>query len=278
MSGANTIWCQSSDITGRDSALSGVNPASLIQACHSASDLLYAASGRRFPGLAEIQVRPTARPRSMTLRDWSHYLQTLSGVGTSIAWADGGGWFANDVDYGSLSVQQIDLGVYPIRQIGLVKINGAIIPSDEYRVDDFRYLVRTTSVSVTSTGPTETNGWPKQQNLMLPDTEHGTFSVKLTYGEDPPQSGVAAATTMATEFARLYSGAANRLPARIQSITRQGVTMAIIDPMQFLDDGLTGLYDVDLFIRQYNRGKQIVPATIWSPDLETRRRPGTTYP
>jgi len=114
--------------------------------------------------------------------------------------------------------------------------------------------------------------------MMLPDTESGTFSVKFTYGEDPPQSGKDAATTMATEFARLYSGAANRLPARIQSITRQGVTMTIIDPMQFLDDGLTGLYDVDLFIRQYNRGKQVVPATIWSPDLDSRHRSGTSYP
>lgn len=260
-------------VTARDIALATVPVVSLGLACQQASDLLYAASGRRYPGKASMVIRPTARPSAMTTREWSAYLQTLSGT-TSVSWATSGGWFGSDND--TPDTIQIDLGVYPVRAVNVVKIDGVVIPANEYRVDDFRYLVRTLPTS--SSQPTQRAGWPRFQQMALPDTEPGTFSVSLDYGEDPPAGGVAAATTLATEFARMYSGAGNRLPSRVQSITRQGVSFAILDPMQFLDEGLTGLYDVDIWIKSVNPGKQRVPATVWSPDLESRRRAGTSYP
>lgn len=274
MSGASTIWCTSVQVTARDAALAPLAPSTLLTACQVASDILYAASGRRYPGLSSMVVRPTAKPSALTIREWSHYLQTLSGVGTSIAWATGGGWFGGgDATPNSTS---IDLGCYPIRAVNVVKIDGVTIPANEYRIDDFRYLKRClpTAASV----PTERSGWPQYQNMQLPDSEPGTFSVDFDFGEDPPPGGVTAATTLATEFARMYSGSPNRLPARIQSISRQGVSFAMLDPMQFMDEGLTGLYDVDLWIRSINPGKQKFPATIWSPDMDTRLRAGTTYP
>lgn len=274
MSGVSTIWCTSAAVTARDASLAGASPAVLAAACQQASDLAYASSGRRYPGRGTLVVRPAARPQTMTIRSWSQYLQTLSGVGTSIAWATGGGWFGSN-DTGP-DTQQIDLGAYPVRAVNLVKIDGVVIPANEYRVDEFRYLVRV--LPTASSTPTQRWGWPRQQNMALPDTEVGTFSVSFDFGEDPPAGGVAAATSLALEFARMYTGAANRLPARVQSITRQGVSFAMLDPMQFLDEGLTGLYDVDIWIRSINPGKQRVPATVWSPDLETRRRAGTTYP
>lgn len=275
MSGVNTIWCQSADVTGRDVSLSGVNPALLSNACRQASDLLYGVSGRQFPGKAQITVRPVGRPQSMTIRDWSAYLQTLSGFTNAISWAAGGGWFGSgDADYSSPN--QIDLGVYPVRSVDLVKLDGMVIPPTEYRIDDYRYLVRVRPNA--SYQPTDRSGWPTYQDMLLPDTEPGTFSVQFTFGADPPAGGVAAATTLAVEFARMYSGQPNRLPARVQSITRQGVSMSVVDPMQYLDEGLTGVYDVDLWIRSVNPSKQKVPPAIWSPDLESRRRTGTTYP
>jgi len=274
VSGVSTIWCTSAMVTARDASLAGAPRATLTAACQQASDLAYAASGRRYPGLATLLVRPSARPSSMTIRSWSQYLQTLSGVGAAMSWATGGGWFGQGTE--GPDTVQIDLGAYPVRAVNVVKIDGVTIPSDEYRIDDFRYLVRTLPSATAQA--TQRSGWPRVQNMMLPDTEAGTFSVSFDFGEDPPAGGVTAATSLALEFARMYTGSTNRLPARVQSITRQGVSFAMLDPMQFLDEGLTGLYDVDSWIRSVNPGKQKFPSLVWSPDLETRRRAGTTYP
>lgn len=269
MTGPAVIWCGSANVTARDASLAVVPPGLVQTACEQASDLAYALSGRRFPGTTSLTVRPSARPSAMTIRQWSLYLQTLSGVGTSLSWAAGGGWFGSqDI---LPETNQIDLGAYPVTAIKVVKIDGVVIPEDEYRVDDFRYLVRCRHDAAAQ--PTQRAGWPRGQNMALPDTEPGTFSVAFEFGEPPPAGGVTAATTLAVELARMYAGSANRLPARIQSITRQGVSFAMLDPMTFLEDGLTGLYDVDLWIRSVNPGKHKAVPLIWSPDLETRRRP-----
>ena len=68
----------------------------------------------------------------------------------------------------------------------------------------------------------------------------------------------------------------SKLPKRVTNVTRQGLSMVVLDPMDFLDDGKTGVYEVDLFLKAYNPAKLQRRATVMSPDIGRRaRRIGT---
>lgn len=92
--------------------------------------------------------------------------------------------------------------------------------------------------------------------------------VDYQFGIAPPESGVQAAVQLAYEMALARIGSSDcQLPQRVQSLTRQGVTMTILDPQEFLSDGRTGLYSVDLFLSAINPHGRGQRGKVWSPDI-----------
>lgn len=99
--------------------------------------------------------------------------------------------------------------------------------------------------------------------------------VGYTYGSPPPQAGVLACVELAVELGRATATTPDKpcqLPKRVQSITRQGISFAALDDMEFLDRGLTGLYTVDLWIKSVNPAGRRQRAQVWSPDLPRAER------
>jgi len=221
-----------------------------------ASEILFHLSGRQFSGECEGSVRPCAR--------WSHISPSGNGNTGPYDW---GYCISNHEPMRSCSgcgsVSELKLGVEILRTVTQVKIDGAVVPAAEYRVDDYSYLVRLDP---------EGRGWPTCQRLDLADTELDTWSVDFTYGKDIPESGKRAAIDLACELALLCAGGDCRLPERITSLNRQGVSMAILDPFDFLERGKIGLYTVDLFLKTFNPKNLSRRAVIASPDVGTRVR------
>ena len=62
------------------------------------------------------------------------------------------------------------------------------------------------------------------------------------------------------------------LPQRVTPISRQGVSWTLLDPQDFLDNGRTGIYHVDLFLRTVNPDRARLRSRVFSPDLH--RAPG----
>jgi hypothetical protein len=271
------VWTNTTAVTGSYKELASsvatgeVDPAQIDQACQQATDILYTLSGRQFPGACERTLRPVARPVAWTIREWTSYLRSVSGDWAT--WSDTWGACMGGMHNSCRNPPQIDLGIFPIRAIVQVKINGEVIPADEYRVDNGRLLTRVRPTI--SSQPTVRWGWPTCQDFTLPDTELNTFSVDVQYGMDPPVSGVAAANALAAELAKAHANKPNRLPARLTSITRQGVSMAVVDPMQFLEKGLTGVYEADIFIKSYNPQQQRRRPRVYSRDVEYTRTQGS---
>jgi hypothetical protein len=135
--------------------------------------------------------------------------------------------------------------------VSSVTVNGAALSPASYRVEDGRYLRRLDA------------GWPCSG-----------VHIDYTWGKPVPNAGVLAAQQLACELAKSVSGSGScKLPARVQSLTRQGVTMTILDPQDFLDNGRTGLYFVDLFLAAVNPTGKRRRATIASPDISRGVRP-----
>lgn len=132
------------------------------------------------------------------------------------------------------------------RTITSVLIDGATLAAPSYRLTRAGWLERL-----------DGQGWP-----MCGDSTVITY----TYGEAPPASGVGAVVEFAIQLYLAEEGdGACQLPLRVQSITREGVSMAMIDPMEFLDKGRTGLYGVDLWLGAVNPKSRTQRATVWTP-------------
>lgn len=115
---------------------------------------------------------------------------------------------------------------------------------------------------------TDGAGWP-----MCGDRTRITYD----YGRPPPAAAVAACAELAAEFGRDAAGDNTdqecRLPARLRSVNRQGLSFDVVDSLDFLDKGLTGLVHVDLWIRSVNpSGRRSRAAAVWTPDMHRARR------
>ena len=155
---------------------------------------------------------------------------------------------------------------YPVHAITEVKVDGVILPSSAYRVDNFNLLVRL-----------DGEEWPRCNDLNLDDTEVGTWSVTADYGKDVPELGKLAAGQLAVEIAKRCVNASGCLiPAgTVQEVTRQGVKKVFFDANQAFKGGLIGLTWADLFIKTFNPTGSS-PATIYDIDGSRPRRVGTS--
>lgn len=144
-------------------------------------------------------------------------------------------------------------------------MDGVVVSGTAYRVDNNRYLVRT-----------DGNLWPYCQNLRLDDTQPGTFSVTVKFGEDVPADAAMAVGELACEFLKADRGEDCMLPRNITSLVRQGVTITLPDMTTLLQSSrLTGLRLVDLFISTWNPAGLIGRSRAFSVDDPLMRRAGT---
>lgn len=159
------------------------------------------------------------------------------------------------------SASMLRLPRFPATSITSVKVDGATVAAGRYRIDDRRWLVY-----VPATDGTETlGGWPSVQRLDLPSTAQGTWEVTYVYGAAPPRGGAAAAASLAVELALSCQGKKTRLPSRVTSLTRQGVTLAVLDPLTLFDDGKTGVAEVDMWVANVNLAARRGHPTVWIP-------------
>lgn len=96
----------------------------------------------------------------------------------------------------------------------------------------------------------------------------GCVIVRYQYGSPAPLAAKAAAVELANELVESTEpdGGNCRLPQRVTSVSRQGVSWTMLDQQDFLTDGRTGLYLVDLFLKTFNPVHAYRPVRVFSVD------------
>jgi hypothetical protein len=252
------IWC--CDITEA--------PLSTGWALEAATEVLWSLSGRRF-GLCQVTSRPCRRECA----------SAFPGIGTWWEWSGpsfyprpaliGGKWF-NLVCGGCGSgcscstVEEVVLPA-PVVTVDEITIDGQVMPTGSYRVDDWRLLVRQ-----------DGGRWPTCQNLSVPATGSGAWTVTATYGEPVPTMGQIAVGELACELLKACDpnfGGDCALPPNLQSLVREGVSLQFTEDVQsrLRTDGRLGIWSVDVFLVTYNpRGLQ-GRSQVYSPDVPRPR-------
>lgn len=250
--------------------VSTASPTATGYAVQAATEIVWALSGRQF-GTCQVTLRPCRR-ECYNDQWWSSSGSIWYG-GITSPWGypyagPNGYWF--DLSCGSCSgtcscseVSEVILPS-PVYSIVNVKMDGTPMATGAYRVDNNRLLVRL-----------DGQRWPRCNNLAVNDDQPGSWSVTALYGEPVPVGGQLAVGELACEFLRAMAGEDCRLPAGVQSIARQGVTINFPDAGEFLKEGRTGFDLVDRFLAAVNPHHLSQRSRVYSVDRPMHRRAGT---
>lgn len=167
-----------------------------------------------------------------------------------------GRWYNQRCGQSGCSCVPLSEVVFPgrVASVEAVYLDGVLLDPWAYRLDHNHRLLRV-----------EGGVWPACQDMRLPETEVGTFSVHYVPGVQISGSGLWAVGVLAYEFSRACVGEKCRLPSSVTSITRQGVSMQFDNSM--FSNGQTGIREVDAYVLSVNPHRMKVPPMAWSPDV-----------
>lgn len=197
-----------------------------------AVDTIWSLSGQRF-GLCDVIVAPAPSLRRPTLAERA-YGAAREAVCTAPAFITLEG---------------------PVNAVLEVVIDGNT-------VDDTEYMVRGDRLY-------RLGGrlWPSVQNMTVMNGEVGTWSVKYRRGIPVPEGGNYAAGIMACELFKSMTAQSCRLPQRVTEISREGISMTVLDPLDLFDKGRTGLTEVDTWLAAVNPHGLRAQPRVYSPDV-----------
>lgn len=151
-----------------------------------------------------------------------------------------------------------------VAQVTEVRTDGIVLDPSAYRIDSYKgvpVLVRV-----------DGECWPQCQDMALDVDEVGSFVIVYQPGRPLPTAGQIAAGLLACEFAKACQGGDCVLPQQLASMVRNGVEVQVVDPSTLLENGLTGVAQVDLWVRSVNPARKTQRSRIYSSDL-----PGPRY-
>lgn len=155
-------------------------------------------------------------------------------------------------DVSSQRLRYLRLRHTPVISVESIEVGGSLMDPSEYKISNYSSLVRT-----------DRSCW----NL------HEGVTITYSHGSDPPTAGRVAATHLADQLDLAMSGSDDCvLPERVSSVTRQGISYDILDPQQFITEGRTGIYQVDLFIHAANPKAATKKPKIFSTDTPRGER------
>jgi hypothetical protein len=245
------------------------SPALQEQAATYAKMILWAATGRQY-GLCELTVRPCGR--FCEGGDWGGWY--YDGLGTWVPYIWNGAWkncYCGNNGPGCTCSP--DCQVYlpgPVHSIVSVQVGGESLVvtggSSEVFVLDQQWLVRVDTDAC----------WPECGDQNKPPGDVDAFEVVYLRGLPIPDALANAYAALACEYAKACLGLPCRLPSRVSSISRQGVTISMVDVAELLRNGLTGLWEVDQVILALNPNGLKGRTRFYSPELEEPRQ--VTFP
>lgn len=234
----------------------------------TASTYLWNWTGRKY-GLCEVTVRPcrqgcvqdgqsTFWGLAGGVRSTPYYPVIIQGAWTNISCGKCGD------DCGCDGTPALRLPG-PVVSIEDITIDGDVLDPSAYRIDNDRLLVRM-----------DGGAWPTCQNMSASGGED-TWSITYTRGTPVPVGGQVAAGLLANELAKAACNDKScGLPQRVQSITRQGVTIAVLDAFDDIDTGHTGIWLIDSWVASIVRRPRKM--RVYSPDRMPPRFRRQTFP
>jgi len=213
----------------------GVDEQVLADAEVAARQYLWALSGRRvglFTTTGELYRAPCTAACGIPYK------------GTDGQWRNGSG--------AAHSCCSLPLFQQPIRDIDAVRVHGVTLDPASYALE--QSTLRRVGAC-----------WPCED-----ECDPAPIEVDYQHGLRPDSFALLAAASLQCEFIAGWGGGACRLPSRVTSITRQGVSMDLDTAIDWANEGLTGIATVDAYLRVVNPNRLVQRSRVGSVDLPRR--------
>lgn len=235
------------------------------QASDYAKLVLWAATGRQY-GLCELTVRPCGRFCENC--DWGGWQYDGTGGWMPYVWA--GEWrncWCGSSGPGGCCTCSPDCQVYlpgPVASLVSVQVDGASlnVTGGGIFVLDQQWLVRSDTTAC----------WPQCADQNLAPGDVNAFEVTYLRGIPVPDALANAYSLLSCEYAKACLGLPCRLPGRVSSISRQGLTVSMVDVEQLLQHNLTGIWEIDMVVSSLNPNGLKGRTRFFSPDLQEPRQ------
>lgn len=204
----------------------------ILDAIDDASLVMFYLTGKQFYGTCEATVRPGC-------------LSGACGCGCTPA--------------------QVNLGYWPVTELISVRYGGVTYTgsdlTDTFHVNDYRFLARNDGDHFISG-----NQWAIAGSDEDSEANTFVFEVTLNHGIQIPRLLARATRALASQFVSACCGKPCKLPERVTNVTRSGLSMDVKSAADFLRDGRTGIYEVDLAIQTFNPSKLQSPSFLFMPN------------
>jgi hypothetical protein len=151
----------------------------------------------------------------------------------------------------------------PVVEVTEVTIDGVALDPSAYRLDrDERgpVLVRT-----------DGDCFPECQSMDVAPDEVGAFTVTYVPGAALPADGPLITGMLACQLAKACAGGDCVLPQQLQSLSRNGMEVQVLDPSTLPESILTGIAEVDRWVRSVNPGNLRARPRVLSSDVRPHR-------
>lgn len=229
-------------------------PEQMLAATGAAQSLLWHLSGSRFGSCVAVE---------------NYRVPSSSGCG--VPYKDDRGFWHNGGGRGGVCCRLL-LHNRPVQRVVGVSVDGRVLDPSEYRLeggwlqrlgacwptvaDCDPPVIRVEYVwGVPVTGPVFDDSEPP---VLVERPAPYWGAVSLAMGE------------LVVEFLHGMCGDPCKLPSRVASITRQGITVNFLTPEQWFELGLVGLPMTDSFLRAVNPNGRRARSRVYSPDLARR--------
>lgn len=219
------------ELIERCSDASNVDELELLEIIEDASTVLYYLTGRQFHGTRQATVRPACHAGCRC----------------------------------GCSVYQVNLGLWPITDILSVRLEGTTYTgsniTDTFHLNDHRFLARNDGDQLLPG-----NQWAIAEGAYDTVADGEVFEVTFEHGIKIPSLLKRATRALACEWVGQVAGITGpcKLPERVTTVTRSGLTLDVASAIDMLRDGKTGIYQVDLAIQTFNPSKLQSPSFVWS--------------
>lgn len=227
----------------------------------------------RLTGYRFNQCPITVRPCGKRCEGFSGYMSWP--VGQPVSGGAAGPWMIPFVDNGlwrncgcagtctCRATCEMPIGA-PAYAVDRVTIDGAILSPGAYRLDRTERgltLVRT-----------DGECWPECQDMDANINEAGSFTVTYRPGQPLPADGSVIAGMLACQMAKACAGGGDCvLPQQLQSLSRNQIDVQVLDPSTLPESILTGIAEVDRWIRSVNPANLRARPRVLSPDIRPNR-------
>lgn len=161
------------------------------------------------------------------------------------------------------AVDEVLLGSGQVIGVDEVRIGGEVVDPAEYALVGGRRLVRDVGVR-----------WPACQLLGHDDDAPDVLVVDYRWGQPLDDVGHYAILAFGCELLKAMLNIECRLPPGVTSVTRQGISVDVLDPFEFMQEGRTGVYEFDLWLHTVNPAGLRRASKVRTPDIvePVRRR------